>query len=122
MGVINDTAQNTYQTTDASSNAALIYSFPANSSGKFTANVLAVDPSTQNTAGFELKFMAKRVNGNCTIVGTVTNVMPSASDASLSTAAVSATIFGSSVVINVAGVAATTLNWDLQIQVRIDAP
>lgn len=122
MGVINDMVQNTYQTTDASSNAALIYSFPANSSGKFTANVLAVDPSTQNTAGFELKFMAKRVNGSCIIVGTVTNTMPLASDLLLATASVSASVFGSSVVINVVGVALTTLNWDLQMQVRIDAP
>lgn len=118
MSINNDQASASYQSTDSSTNPALIYSFPQKSSGLFTAQVLAFDGS-QNTAAWQVQFSGKRLSGNCILVGTpvVTSI---GEDISLALSAVTVSVFGSSFVINVAGISSTTINWDISMKIMYD--
>lgn len=118
MGINNDQVNASYQSTDASVNAALVYSFPQHSSGTFIAQVLAFDGS-QNTGSWQVQFSGKRVSGNCIIVGTPI-VTPVGVDLALALSAVTVSVFGSSFVINVAGISLLTVNWDISMKVMYD--
>jgi hypothetical protein len=115
MGINIDIAQNIFQTTDATPALAASYSFPANASAIVQVRVIGVD-SSQNTYALEQRYGVKRALGNCAIVDLGVTVLGVA-DPALLLASATLNVNGSSIEIDVTGVALTTINWAARMDI-----
>lgn len=116
MGINLDAMQNTFQTTDATTTSVVSYSFPSNASGIVQVRVIGTD-SSQNTIGIETRAIVKRGMGICSLVGLGESTIKKESDVALSLAGEFLSVNGSSIDVNVTGVALTTINWAARIDI-----
>jgi len=119
INIINDNVANQIQTTQSESISALSYNILQNTTAKITLSVMCRDLDRGDSAGWEKKFIVKRGVGNAETVGEIIDSMPYQFDASLKYASVGVSTNGSSISIDINGIDQMTLDWDVQMSIRI---
>ncbi len=121
VSVINDNIASTGTTSGLTPLNILSYSLSEidNCSAKATVSVIGRDQSNGNTVGWEYKFMAKRTNGNVSIVGIPYASMPQQADISVLASVVTISTSGSEIKVSTTGVLLANMEWYAQMNISI---
>lgn len=104
-------------TTNATATTILTLPFDAGET-VMTVTVDFVGKSGNNVAFGIVRWVAKNIAGTPSVMGSPAVIASTVSDAALSTVAFSATTSGSDILIQVSGVAATTIDWIAEANIR----
>lgn len=99
------------QTTDATATTIITYPTVTDKAATITVEYCARKTSNGDTVGGEIAFVVKNVGGTVTVVGTAL-ALSQAADAALTTCTITCVASGTSALIKVTGVAATTIDWE----------
>ena len=111
----------TVQTTTADVTTLLTYAHPDASGAVIQAVVTAYDGSG-NVKGWLMELVTKRVAGTLSAVGSLQSLMTAQGDAGLATAVAIITTSGTNVIVQVTGIALTTINWRARVEVDLLTP
>jgi hypothetical protein len=115
MGLNSDQTQNTLQTTDAQPVIAVSYSWPANATGIVQVRVIGKD-SNENAIIAEFRYGVKRAAGNCLMIGDPATVTFQ-KDSALAEAGIAVNTNGSSLSVDVFGIAETVIDWAAKLDI-----
>ena len=109
------------QTTNATPTNLLSYVQPNSSGAVIQVSLIAYDGSG-NVKGWLLEAVTKRVADSLSVIGSVQNLMTAQGDVGLATASATIVISGANVIVEVTGIAATTINWRVRVTIDLYTP
>ena len=111
----------TVQTTTADVTTLLTYAHPDASGSIIEAHINAYD-AVGNVKGWVMTLVTKRVAGTLSAVGSLQSLITAQGDAALTTAVAIITTSGTNVIVQVTGIALTTINWRVRVTIDLLTP
>lgn len=115
-----DQVNNVLTTTDATLTAAITYTIPSGSAGYVEATVIGRKISDSSTVVNKKCQAVKNVGGTASLIGSVGTILTLAADVSLSSSVVAIAVSSGNVLVNITGVAATTIEWFVELTVNLN--
>ena len=113
-----DKSNTFYQTTDGSQQTAWTYSnFKQNSWNNIVANITCIDQVNDKMITFAIEACVKRGASNAYLAGTQSIIISPIGDSDLSDVTAAIETIGSSVAIDITGLADLTLDWSIQVEI-----
>lgn len=114
-----DWVSNVVVTTDATPTTIATFNVPAGCAASFVAEITGRNTATGATVVAARRVGAKNVGGVVSLVGTVLSVMDSV-DTALATVLITMDVSGTSVRVRATGLIATSIEWFVDIRVRLN--